>query len=64
MVKGEFLLWPDSDDYYRDADAIEVLVRTLQGLPEEYAMARTWINFIDEDSLETFQYMSHTNGES
>lgn len=55
MVKGEYLLWPDSDDYYRDADTIEVLVRTLQGLPEEYAMVRTWINFIGEDSLETIE---------
>lgn len=50
-VKGEFLLWPDSDDYYGDKDTISLLVKTLQTLPDDYAMARTWINYIDENSL-------------
>lgn len=50
-VRGSYLLWPDSDDYYADKDTVGLLVGTLERLPNDYAMARTWINYIDENSL-------------
>lgn len=62
-VRGEYLLWPDSDDYYRDSDTISKLVDILSELPEDYAMARTWINYLDENNLENIGIAGPDYGE-
>ena len=41
MVKGEFLVWPDSDDFYATDDAIERMVEVLKNAPKEFQMVRT-----------------------
>lgn len=63
-VRGEYLLWPDSDDFYRDDDTISLLVETLRALPGDYAMARTWINYLDENSLDVIGVDGPDKGES
>lgn len=45
-VKGEFLVWPDSDDYYASPCAIERMVDALVNSPAEYAMVRTQENIV------------------
>lgn len=52
LVKGEFLLWPDSDDFYNRKDAVSLLVQTFNEIPEDYGMIRTLPNYVDEKSLE------------
>lgn len=51
QIQGEFLLWPDSDDYYNRRDAISLLVRTFRQLPEEFAMIKTLPKYVNEDDL-------------
>ena len=48
LVNGEFLMWPDSDDYYIKDDAISTMVKTLSILPREYAVVRDLPIFISE----------------
>ena len=50
-VRGEYLLWPDSDDFYNRDDAVSLLVDTFQGLPKEYGMIKTLPKYVDEASL-------------
>lgn len=49
-ITGEYLLWPDSDDFYATSDAIERMVNVLDQ-NEDYAMVRTYAYVLDEDSL-------------
>lgn len=41
MINGEYLVWPDSDDYYASADAITKMVARFKDSPEDVAMVRT-----------------------
>lgn len=51
-VKGEYLLWPDSDDYYNRKDAVSCLVNHFYELPDNYGMIRTVPKYVDENSLD------------
>lgn len=51
LVKGEYLIWPDADDFFLVDNSISIMVYTLESLDESYATVRCWENFIDEDSL-------------
>lgn len=46
-VKGEYLTWPDSDDYYNCKDAISTFVSKLQSLPDDYAVVCYVGTFVD-----------------
>ena len=48
LIKGEYLVWPDSDDYYATNDAIEKMVAKLDSAPSEFAMVRTQERLVDE----------------
>ena len=50
LIKGEYLVWPDSDDYYASKDAIEKMVTRLENAPLEFAMVRTQERLVDERS--------------
>ncbi len=50
-VHGEFLSWPDSDDFYRTNTALSQLVETLNSLGDDYAVVRSLPTFVDEVSL-------------
>lgn len=55
-VKGEFLIWPDSDDFYRREDAFELFVNRFRSLPDEYGAVRCLPVYRDEDTGEERLY--------
>lgn len=52
LINGEYLVWPDSDDFYATTNAIEKMVSCLSSFGEEYAMVRSFQRIINEDTLE------------
>lgn len=50
LVKGDYLAWPDSDDFYATNDAITKMVERLESLSEEFAMVRCKMQILDEDN--------------
>lgn len=46
LVNGEFLMWPDSDDYYCDNSIISRLVKKISS--GDYAMGRCRIRYVNE----------------
>lgn len=50
-VKGEYLAWPDSDDFYSSNDAISKMVERLESYPAQFALARCQMYILDEDTL-------------
>lgn len=52
LVKGEYLVWPDADDFYCNDSAISIMVRSLESLDDSYATVRCWENLIDENTSE------------
>ena len=48
LISGEFLAWPDSDDFYADKTAISQMVEVLKNTPQEYKMVRTQENILEE----------------
>lgn len=51
LIRGEFLVWPDSDDFYASGFAIEKMVRRLEEASPEFAMVRTMERLVDENDL-------------
>lgn len=51
LIKGEFLVWPDSDDYYASSLAIETMVKCLTDCDDDVAMVRTQERLVDEVTL-------------
>lgn len=54
-VNGEYLMWPDCDDWYNTPKAISTFVNVLKDLPKEYAEVRCIPTYIDEHSLQPVQ---------
>lgn len=52
LVDGEFLLWPDSDDWYKEPDSIEKLVETLKGFDDEVGVARCRYEFVSDHTFQ------------
>ena len=50
-VKGEFLAWPDSDDFYNRPDAISSFVNKFNELDDEYGAVRCFPTYIDERKM-------------
>lgn len=50
-VKGDYLVWPDSDDFYGSKDAIDKMVQALENGGEEFAMVRTEENLLEDNTL-------------
>lgn len=51
-VTGEFLVWPDSDDYYASSEAIALMVQELENAPEEFQMVRTQELLVKDKTFE------------
>ena len=49
LVNGEYLMWPDSDDYYAMPDIISCMVAKMQ--EGAYDMGRCRVQYVDEKSL-------------
>lgn len=51
MISGEYLTWPDSDDYYCSDSAISRMVGVLESADEEFQMVRTQAYYVEDVSL-------------
>ena len=51
LIAGEYLVWPDADDFYKTDDAIEVLVRSLKDTDDTVGMSRCLLEYLLEDDL-------------
>lgn len=62
LVTGEFLTWPDSDDYYRCSNSISKLVSGFSQSNDSFGLVRCKCVFIEENSLhelgEGFKYIN------
>lgn len=52
MVSGEYLVWPDSDDYYSSPESLGKLVCVLKDTPDDIAMSRCLPIYVDEQKRE------------
>lgn len=48
-VTGEFLIWPDSDDYFSSPESISTFVDRFEELDESYGIVRSYANLVSED---------------
>ena len=55
LVTGEYLTWPDSDDFYVTADAISKMVRVLESSDPEFQLVRTQVQYVKDPSLEVLR---------
>ena len=51
-VDGEFLVWPDSDDWYATSDAIEKLTNALKRYGDDVGIAHCAYNYVNEETME------------
>lgn len=51
-IKGDYLVMPDSDDYYASPSSLEKYINRFLTLPEEYAIIRSQLQFIDESTMQ------------
>lgn len=57
MIHGDFLVWPDADDWYKTEDAIEKLISTLIKSPQTVGMVRCEAELIDEETLNVKKHL-------
>lgn len=50
-VRGKYLVWPDSDDFYATPDALECMVDALSSAGQDFAMVRTQENVLEDKTL-------------
>lgn len=48
MVKGDYVVWPDADDYYATPETIEKMVNLLNKTGDDTSMVRVYYNVLDE----------------
>ena len=63
IITGEYLAWPDSDDFYATSDAIAKMVENLDNLPRQYAIVRSCQKVVDEASLKVLRVQGIGNNE-
>lgn len=51
MIKGEYFVWPDADDFYKTDDAIETLVNSLKDTDDSVGMTRCMLEYLNEKDL-------------
>lgn len=49
-VEGDYLLWPDADDWYKTPDAIEIMVNAIRSTDDTVGIARCQLEFINENT--------------
>lgn len=50
-VNGEFLVWPDADDYYFCSSSISEMVKAFGSLDDSYGIVRCEESFVSEEDL-------------
>lgn len=66
-MSGDYLVWPDSDDFYAVASAITELVQVLEASDEQTSMARCHCTLLDEETLKQvgqFNVNEHNDGKT
>lgn len=58
IIRGEYLAWPDSDDYYESPDSIAKMVNRLESLDDSYGMVRTQENVVLDRDRSKILYIS------
>lgn len=58
-VSGEYLIWPDSDDFYNDKTALSKFVKVFIEKPQ-VAVVRCLISYIDERTLKESNRLEYT----
>lgn len=48
-VQGEFLLWPDSDDFYNRTDAVSLIAKTFRQLPRDFGMVKMLPKYVNAE---------------
>ena len=51
LIKGEYLIWPDSDDWFRSKHAISSFVKALEERDDSYAVVRCVPIYINETDM-------------
>lgn len=51
-VDGDYLLWPDADDWYKTSDAIETMVNAISQTSDEVGIVRCQLEFVNEETME------------
>ena len=59
LVDGEFLLWPDSDDWYKSPSAIEIMVNTMNSFGDEVGVARCRYEFVSGETQKSIRNNSY-----
>ncbi|NRT13275.1 glycosyltransferase family A protein [Flavobacterium sp. 14A] len=57
LFNGEYLTWPDSDDFYASTNAIKEMAEALQESCEEVSVVRCSANLLDEYTLGTVGFL-------
>lgn len=57
FVKGDYLVWPDSDDFFATNKSIEKMVVSLEKEENKNNIARTFCNVLDEENLKPFSVL-------
>ena len=52
LISGEFLIWPDCDDFFASPKSIARMVEVLANSDDNVSMARCYAFILDENSLE------------
>lgn len=52
LIKGEYLVWPDSDDFYAAKEALEILYNTFKENNDNIGIVRSDINYVNEENLD------------
>lgn len=60
LVKGEFLVWPDSDDFYSSSTALSSMVDILKNSDDSVSMVRCLAEVIEEKTLAVVRKYSYT----
>ena len=60
-IKGDYLLMPDSDDYYSEPESIDKFVKKFEELPDNYAIVRSQLQFVDERDMSPMNIIGNAN---
>lgn len=60
-VKGEFLTWPDSDDFYNRKDSISSFVSKFRELSLDYGVVRCFPTYVHEKNMRGYVHIKGIN---
>ena len=63
LVNGDFLVWPDADDFFSSPKAIEIMAETLRNSSETIALVRCSQNIVDEKDLSMIRIQTNKGQE-